>query len=859
MTPRRKASFLPYALSIILLYIGFNISLSAYGSNINVHAATVNNTRILMGFGSNKYGQLGLEDPTTLWSFDATKYLKDRSAKVLRSCVVNHDFTNDNESNIGSTDTHPVNFDPFPFHGILIDTMLNVYTWGHGSHAHGTGDRLMSHTNYPFQYLVNINSLKLAGELLNDTSVLSLACGRAHTLIITGLNRVIVFGSQQNGQLGIGDNATYAYSNHVVQPQRAVDLESYNFVNAWAVGNRTFAVDDQGDSYAFGDNSLGQLCSGNTTANRYTTPVDVLNTFGADKTIQKVTGGNRYTIILTTTGKLYGCGSDTNGLTLGLNQASTYQYYSPQELLPGETIKHVSSMGSTTVAVSSSDQFYFWGQNLNNQIGNASSVRTPTTFMGVTLSASQHITQLSLGRFSLSVVTLDSADYLNEIWVVGNNTFGSLGVLNSHDSLPPAFLSSWTKLSGQTFPNGTTIQSLDSNLFVLTGDQQLHVQGDVSRLPGPQTNVLSPTVINVYSDESEEMMIEKIAAGFSVSGAIASVSGKLFLWGAQRYPNAFLTKGESKLHVFAPKEFNGLKGVNVTSIAFGTTDGTATSHSAAVSYPFSPTTFFVLYNDSSQAGSWGSNQQYQLGYQYSNGTYAPVYDIGSILTRNRKIREYAVSGRHTFALGQETTDTNVYEMYVCGDGRVGQLGAGPSLMERSTLLETQSAKKIAVGDWHSLYVDNTNTAWGAGDNTDGRAGFVVALYSSQWMRISLGAVSKVFAGTKCSFFLLQDGSLWASGSNVDGQLGLGNTTTTVKTPTQVTGLTGSVLYVSTATGGGAHTLILMTDGRVYVSGRNDKGQLVSVTLLLDTVLWNSQFLMIILVWMWLLVLITLSS
>jgi len=72
-----------------------------------------------------------------------------------------------------------------------------------------------------------------------------------------------------------------------------------------------------------------------------------------------------------------------------------------------------------------------------------------------------------------------------------------------------------------------------------------------------------------------------------------------------------------------------------------------------------------------------------------------------------------------------------------------------------------------------------------------------------------------------SLVLLNDGTVKGFGMNTQGQLGLGNTTTPITTPTLIPNLSNAKQISC----GGNHSLILLNDGTVKVFGYNGNGQL----------------------------------
>nr|KAF6436324.1 retinitis pigmentosa GTPase regulator [Rousettus aegyptiacus] len=85
-----------------------------------------------------------------------------------------------------------------------------------------------------------------------------LACGDEHTAIITGNNKLYMFGSNNWGQLGLGSRSTVSKPTCV----KALKPEKVKFA---ACGrNHTLVLTEGGKVYAAGGNNEGQLGLGDT-------------------------------------------------------------------------------------------------------------------------------------------------------------------------------------------------------------------------------------------------------------------------------------------------------------------------------------------------------------------------------------------------------------------------------------------------------------------------------------------------------------------------------------------------------------------------------------------------------------------
>jgi alpha-tubulin suppressor-like RCC1 family protein len=144
-------------------------------------------------------------------------------------------------------------------------------------------------------------------------------------------------------------------------------------------------------------------------------------------------------------------------------------------------------------------------------------------------------------------------------------------------------------------------------------------------------------------------------------------------------------------------------------------------------------------------------------------------------------------------------------------------------------LTVYPANGIAAGQRHNLSLMPNGTVWAWGDNGWGQLGsgspfpaFRIGYLISTPTQVP--ALSPVMAlgsnGDHHSVVLKTDGTVWVWGANFYGQLGNGTTTARFD-PAPVVGLT-NVIAVA---GGADHTLALRDDGTVWAWGHNQHGQL----------------------------------
>jgi len=174
------------------------------------------------------------------------------------------------------------------------------------------------------------------------------------------------WGANSAGQLGNGTTTDDLTPGPVSDLPMVVDMSS---------GGDDFsnAVTFMGDVYAWGDNTLDELGTGNTTSS--STPVPVVGVGGSGTLggMVAVASGDASGYALSGTGNVYAWGDNTKG-ELGNN--STVDSSTPVEVVgPGGSgflsgIVAVSSRGNAAYALTASGNVYAWGNDAFGELGN---------------------------------------------------------------------------------------------------------------------------------------------------------------------------------------------------------------------------------------------------------------------------------------------------------------------------------------------------------------------------------------------------------------------------------------------------------------------------------------------------------
>lgn len=209
--------------------------------------------------------------------------------------------------------------------------------------------------------------------------------------------------------------------------------------------------------------------------------------------------------------------------------------------------------------------------------------------------------------------------------------------------------------------------------------------------------------------------------------------------------------------------------------------------------------------------AWGDNNYGQLGLGDDADEYYYFFDNQKINIPD-KINElialedvkYDASTQTAifkFSLYAITEDG---ELYVCGDNSDGRLGIGNTDNQTKPVKVTGITGKIKQlltfmdVDRRSIYAiteDGSLYAWG--NNYFGQLGVGDEVNKNRPTKVNLPSKLKELITTGDSTYaILEDGSLYAWGSNGIGQLGIGKDDDRIYTPEQVTGIDGTIKYIS---------------------------------------------------------------
>lgn len=198
-----------------------------------------------------------------------------------------------------------------------------------------------------------------------DGVIASVSAGQIHGSFLTEDGDVYSWGFGNFGRLGHGD------SENQLIPKKIEALDDANIVRIENGNGASYAIDDKGKLYAWGQNSNGQLGQGDEDHRDVPTVVAALS----DETVVDVSSGTSHTVVLTADGDVYAFGSNTDGQIgspegLDDNGTPVREVLSPVrvESLP-QNVVSITADTKTSFAVTADGEVFGWGENRFGQIG----------------------------------------------------------------------------------------------------------------------------------------------------------------------------------------------------------------------------------------------------------------------------------------------------------------------------------------------------------------------------------------------------------------------------------------------------------------------------------------------------------
>ena len=240
----------------------------------------------------------------------------------------------------------------------------------------------------------------------------AVACGGSHTLALRADGTLWAWGSNGDGQLGLGN------TNAATFPMKVGNLSGWAKITCGF--NHSAAILGDGSLWTWGDNSQGHLGDG-TIADR-SSPVRV----GSALDWAEVSCGAAHTVARRAGGSLWAWGGNVYGQ---LGDGSNTRRTTPVRIGTASDWREVSSGFFFSVARRTNGTLWAWGNNDSGQLGQGN--RTARTSPSQIGTASNWETVACGAAFAIGQTTD------RRMWAWGDNSAGQLGNQNTQDVWAP--------------------------------------------------------------------------------------------------------------------------------------------------------------------------------------------------------------------------------------------------------------------------------------------------------------------------------------------------------------------------------------------------------------------------------------
>jgi alpha-tubulin suppressor-like RCC1 family protein len=495
------------------------------------------------------------------------------------------------------------------------------------------------------------NIVTFATQVPNLTGIMSIAVGLHFCLALRSDGTVWAWGNNQYGQTGNGTPGT-----PVSRPTMITALSDVVTVSAGR--SHAFAVKRDGTVWAWGQNQVGQVGNGTSSA----TPVSTPAPLAALTDIVHVQGGNGHSLALRSDGTILAWGNNGSG---EIGNGTSDRVPVP---VPVFNLTDVTALGTSwfhTLALRGDGTVYAWGENSKGALGNGS--------------ASATVYPIPAAVTGLTGATAVAAGLDHSLAVVGGTVRGwgsnSSGQLGTGTSSPTPVTG---PVQALVLTDVTAVAAGGSHSLALKSDKTVWAWGSNSGGQlgigglGTSTPTPVPGLTNVMA----------IAAGNNLSMALRD-DGTVWAWGANTFGEIGI--GAASNTVGSPTQVLNL--TNITAISGG--------------WEFA----LALRSDGTVWG-WGSNGKGQAGVPPA-GTLVPA---PVQLPGFAGVTAIDTGGAHSLALKSDGT------VWAWGWNNNGQLGTGVDEISVVPLQVSMppGVTGISAGAVHSLAVlpNKTLMAWG---------------------------------------------------------------------------------------------------------------------------------------------------
>ena len=682
-----------------------------------------------------------------------------------------------------------------------------------------------------------------------------IAQGMGFTVILKSDGTVWATGLNSNGQLGDG---TIENKTKPVQVKIDENTPLTNIVKISAGNEHVLALSENGEVYAWGANSNGQLGNGTTVKNIYATKVlDNVGKAILNKVID-INSGHAHSIVLLENGEVFGFGRNDYG-QLGTLDNTDKLLPTKMDGISNAVKVQASALGT---AIQNGDgKILTTGWNSNGGLGqnHTSTGSTNATkgknYANYVINTTKNgilkdIVKVASGYQSTIALTKDGKAL---VW--GYNRYGQLGTGNTTSYSYPVTMKV-KKTGTELIDKVIDIGASEENTIVKTIDEQgkEHIlitgyNGEGQLGNGTITNESSLIPVNNEDNTQEKEGLDILPDNSRSTNNMGYIDKQGNVWtvglntyGAIGDDTLYQRKNIVKIgeDLLIPEEFvftmkqNDTKQINV-DLENSFNVYIKEKEQLSLEYESLDTNIATV-NEQGLVTAIGEGRT-SIKVQDKTKNIQTVIIIKVLKNQENMKYEPMVTGgiSHSVALKQDGS------VWTWGGNTYGQLGNNSTatteeptqVLGKDGIGLLEDVKMVAAGHYHTLALKNDGSVWAWGYNNNGQLGnntqtnrYTPVQVLGEKGEGYLKDIIYISAGEYYSIAVNKKGEVYSWGNNNNGQLGDG-TVVTRHTPVKAkANLTGVIQVASKYN----HTVALKSDGTVWGWGYNAYGQLSDNTM-----------------------------